>query len=223
MAATASNPPKAFGMRDEKDVLGVVKDPAHGVEFIRIIFPDILGRPMDFTFPSKELDKAFQEGKGFDGSSVAGFVRIEESDLVIKPDPRTFRLLPWEYRGFDEGIRWREAVMFGDILTPDGRSYVGDSRAVLKKTLAKAGREMGIEDFKCGSSNSSSFPRANSPSRPTRAAISSAAAMGRSGRRSSSSSTRWASKPSMTIMRLPTGSTKSISGTSARWRWLIPA
>ncbi|HYA48385.1 MAG TPA: glutamine synthetase, partial [Burkholderiales bacterium] len=72
---------KAFGMRDEKDVLSAVLDPAGRVEFIRIVFPDILGRPMDFTFPSSELEKAFTEGKGFDGSSVAGFVRIEESDL----------------------------------------------------------------------------------------------------------------------------------------------
>jgi glutamine synthetase len=150
MAPAVKSSLKAFGMRDEKDVLGVVMDPAHGIQFIRIIFPDILGRPMDFAFPSNELGRAFKEGKGFDGSSVAGFVRIEESDLVIKPDPRTFRLLPWEYRGFDEATRWREAVMFGDILTPEGTPYVGDSRAVLKRELAKARRDMGIEDFKCG-------------------------------------------------------------------------
>jgi glutamine synthetase len=141
---------KSFGMRDEKDVLSVVLDPAGGIEFIRLVFPDILGRPMDFTFPSSELDKAFTEGKGFDGSSIAGFVRIEESDLIIKPDPATFRLLPWEYKGFEEGIRWREAVMFGDILTPDGRPYVGDSRGALKRTLARARKDLGIEDFKCG-------------------------------------------------------------------------
>jgi glutamine synthetase len=150
MVPTGKNSPKAFGMRDEKDVLSAVLDPARGIEFIRIVFPDILGRPMDFTFPSNELQKAFGEGKGFDGSSVAGFVRIEESDLVIKPDPKTFRLLPWEYRGFEEGIRWREAVMFGDILTPAGKSYEGDSRAVLKQALARARKEAGIEDFKCG-------------------------------------------------------------------------
>jgi glutamine synthetase len=150
MATAAKSSPKAFGMRDEKDVLGAVLDPGHEIEFIRLVFPDILGRPMDFTIPASELEKAFSEGKGFDGSSVAGFVRIEESDLVIKPDPRTFRLLPWVYKGFEEGIRWREAVMFGDILTPEGKPYVGDSRAVLKQTLAKARKGSGIEDFKCG-------------------------------------------------------------------------
>jgi glutamine synthetase len=146
----ATNSLKAFGMRDEKDVLGAVLDPGHEIEFIRIVFPDILGRPMDFAIPASELEKAFSEGKGFDGSSVAGFVRIEESDLVIKPDPRTFRLLPWVYKGFEEGVRWREAVIFGDILTPEGKPYVGDSRAVLKETLAKARKGIGIEDFKCG-------------------------------------------------------------------------
>jgi glutamine synthetase len=150
MALPATSSFKAFGMRDENDVLGAVLDPGHEIEFIRLVFPDILGRPMDFTIPANELEKAFSEGKGFDGSSVAGFVRIEESDLVIKPDPRTFRLLPWVYKGFEEGVRWREAVMFGDILTPEGKPYVGDSRAVLKETLAKARKGLGIEDFKCG-------------------------------------------------------------------------
>jgi glutamine synthetase len=141
---------KAFGTRDEKDVLAVVKDPASDVQFIRLIFPDILGRPMDFTIPAGELAAAFKEGKGFDGSSIAGFVRIEESDLVIKPDPKTFRVLPWTYEGFAPGIHWREAVMFGDILTPDGDVYPGDSRAALKRVLGRARKDLGIDDFKCG-------------------------------------------------------------------------
>jgi len=148
MAAT--KPLKSFGMRDEKDVLDAVRDPGREIEFVRFVFPDILGRPMDFTIPSVELEKAFSEGKGFDGSSIAGFVRIEESDLVIKPDPKSFRLLPWVYRGFEEGARWREAVVFGDILTPEGKAYVGDTRAVLKQSLARARKEIGVDAFKCG-------------------------------------------------------------------------
>jgi len=141
---------KAFGTRDEKDVLAVLRDPASDIRFIRLIFPDILGRQMDFTIPASELDAAFKEGKGFDGSSIAGFVRIEESDLVIKPDPRTFRVLPWTYEGFSPDIRWREAVMFGDVLTPDGAVYGGDSRAALKRVLDRARRELGVQDLKCG-------------------------------------------------------------------------
>ena len=141
---------KSFGCKTEKDVLDIVLDPDNGVEFVRIMFPDILGRPMDFAFPGAELARAFREGKGFDGSSVEGFVRIEESDLVIKPDPATFRVLPWEYRGFDDQVRWREAILFGDILTPEGEPYEGDSRAVLKRALRKGREEFGIEDYKCG-------------------------------------------------------------------------
>jgi glutamine synthetase len=141
---------KTHGYASEGEVLRAVLDPANKVEFIRIIFPDILGRPMDFSFPSTELEKAFQEGKGFDGSSVEGFVRIEESDLVIKPDPTTFRLLPWDYQGFDPATSWREAIMFGDILTPDGRPFEADSRAVLKQALRRAGEEFGVEAFNVG-------------------------------------------------------------------------
>ncbi len=150
MVPATQTGPKAFGMRDEKDVLSAVLDPGQGIEFVRFVFPDILGRPMDFTIPGGELERAFAEGKGFDGSSIAGFVRIEESDLIIKPDPRTFRLLPWVYRGFEESVRWREALIFGDILMPDGKPYEGDSRGALKRALAGAREGLGIEDFKCG-------------------------------------------------------------------------
>ncbi len=139
-----------FGFKTQKEVLDYVSDAAHGIEFIRVVFPDILGRQMDFSIPTNELERAFLEGKGFDGSSVQGFVRIEESDLVIKPDARTFRVLPWEYGGFAEGVRWREGIMFGDILNPEGDSFAGDTRAVLKKTLALAKKEFGFEDFKVG-------------------------------------------------------------------------
>jgi len=141
---------KAYGYGSQEEVLAAVENPDNGIEFIRIVFADILGRPMDFTIPRGELASAFDEGKGFDGSSVEGFVRIEESDLVIRPEARSFRLLPWDYQGFAGGIRWREAVMFGDILTPDGRSYEGDSRAVLKRTLAKAREEFEVDDMKVG-------------------------------------------------------------------------
>ena len=151
MPPTTSRPIlKASGARDEKDVLAVVRDPGNDIRFIRLFFPDILGRQMDFTIPASELAAAFKEGKGFDGSSIAGFVRIEESDLVIKPDPRTFRVLPWTYEGFAPDIRWREAVMFGDVLQPDGSVYGGDSRAALKRVLERARRELGIEDLMCG-------------------------------------------------------------------------
>ncbi|OGD31141.1 MAG: glutamine synthetase [Candidatus Aminicenantes bacterium RBG_19FT_COMBO_58_17] len=150
MPTPPTGPHKSFGFKTEREVLDYVSNPANGIEFIRVIFPDILGRQMDFSFPSSELEKAFSEGKGFDGSSIQGFVRIEESDLVIKPEARSLRVLPWEYKGFAEDMRWREAVMFGDILTPEGDVFPGDSRAVLKRTLARAKKEFGFDDFKVG-------------------------------------------------------------------------
>ncbi len=150
MPRTVKDLNRTFGFKTEKEVLDYVLNPANKVEFIRVHFPDILGRPMDFSFPSDELEKAFQEGKGFDGSSVEGFVRIEESDLVIRPEPHTFRVLPWEYQGFSEDISWREGIMFGDILTPEGGHYEGDTRYVLKKTLERAKKEYDIDDFKVG-------------------------------------------------------------------------
>ncbi|HOP61432.1 MAG TPA: type I glutamate--ammonia ligase [Candidatus Saccharicenans sp.] len=139
-----------YGLTSEKEVLEVINNPNLKIEFVRIMFPDILGRPMDFSIPSSELERAFSDGKGFDGSSVEGFVRIEESDLVIVPEARTFRVFPWIYTGFDGQTVWREAIMFGDIYTPEHEHYAGDSRFVLKKMLAKAREEFGFDDFKCG-------------------------------------------------------------------------
>lgn len=141
---------KSYGYQSEEEVLRTVMDPSHEIDFVRIMFPDILGRHMDFSIPNTELEAAFKEGKGFDGSSVEGFVRIEESDLVIKPEAETFRVLPWKYTAFDDKTTWREAIMFGDILTPEGKHYEGDTRYVLKKTFKKGEKEFGIEDMKIG-------------------------------------------------------------------------
>ncbi len=143
-------PLKPFGFSNEDEVLQTVLEPSHKIEFIRVIFPDILGRPMDFSFPAGELETAFRDGKGFDGSSVEGFVRIEESDLVIKPDPKTFRLLPWTYSGFSADTSWREGIMFGNIVTPEQKPYEGDARFVLKEALRRAESEFGIDDFMVG-------------------------------------------------------------------------
>jgi glutamine synthetase len=150
MPVSTKGPHPPFGFKTEKEVLEYVSNPANKIEFIRVHFPDILGRPMDFAIPSEELGSAFREGKGIDGSSVQGFVRIEESDLVIKPEATTFRVLPWEYKGFSEDIVWREAIMFGDILTPEGEPFQGDTRYILKRALARAKKEFGIDDFKVG-------------------------------------------------------------------------
>ena len=123
-----------FNFKTENEVLSFLKSEKE-VKFIRIIFPDVLGREMSFTIPSEEMKSAFEMGKGFDGSSVEGFARIEESDLIIVSDPKTFRILPWDYQV--DGLSWKEAIIFGDIFTPKGEHFEGDSRYILKKTLEK--------------------------------------------------------------------------------------
>ncbi len=115
---------------DKKDVLRMAKE--KNVKFVRLWFTDILGFLKSFAITVRELEGALEDGRGFDGSSIVGFVRIDESDMVAMPDPSTFRILPW---------RANEAVMasmFCDILEPDGKPYQGDPRWVLKKHLKRA-------------------------------------------------------------------------------------
>jgi glutamine synthetase len=123
-----------FNFKTEKEVLDFLKKNKI-VKFVRIIFPDVLGREMSFTIPAEEMKSAFGMGKGFDGSSVEGFARVEESDLNIVPEPETFRVLPWNYEV--DGQIWKEAVIFGDIFTPKGEHFGADSRHILKRTLEK--------------------------------------------------------------------------------------
>jgi glutamine synthetase len=113
-----------------EDVFKAVKD--HNVSFIQLWFTDVLGILKSFSIRPSELEEAMTEGMGFDGSSIEGFSRIEESDMIAKPDPTTFQLLPW--RPEEAPV----ARMFCDVLLPDGSPYPGDPRYVLRRVLAKA-------------------------------------------------------------------------------------
>ena len=119
--------------RDSKDVLELVKK--HNVKFIRLWFSDIHGMLKSFAMPVEELEYAFEEGMGFDGSSIKGFARIDESDMIARPDPATFVLLPW--RPKEKAV----ARMFCDIYEPDGTPYKGDPRYVLRRNIGKAGEK----------------------------------------------------------------------------------
>lgn len=112
-----------------EDVLRFCKD--NRVKFIRLWFTDVLGFLKSFAIPFEELETALIEGMGFDGSSIKGFARIDESDMVALPDPKTFQLLPW--RSGEEKV----GRMFCDILNPDGTPFEGDPRYVLKKNLER--------------------------------------------------------------------------------------
>ncbi|MBI2920835.1 MAG: glutamine synthetase [Planctomycetes bacterium] len=103
-----------------------------GVKFIELWFTDILGFLKAFTITRQELEGALAEGMGFDGSSIEGFTRIDESDMIALPDPTTFAILPWETP------QGPIARMICDIVLPDGRAFDGDPRQVLKKNLERA-------------------------------------------------------------------------------------
>ena len=117
---------------NKKDILRIAKEKQ--VRFIRLWFTDILGFLKSFAITVRELEGALEDGMGFDGSSILGFVRIDESDMVAMPDPTTFRILPWKTNDYII------AGMFCDILEPDGRPHQGDPRWVLKKNLERASR-----------------------------------------------------------------------------------
>ncbi len=104
----------------------------HDIKFIRLWFTDILGSLKSFAITVEELEEALEEGQGFDGSSIEGFARIDESDMIAMPDPSTFQVLPWRPR--ERGV----ARMFCDIYMPDGQPFEGDPRYVLKRQLKRA-------------------------------------------------------------------------------------
>lgn len=115
--------------RNEEDVRRLVRE--LNISFIQFWFVDVLGFLKSFAVTPSELDEGLIEGMGFDGSSIEGFARIQESDMIAKPDPATFQLVPW--RSADRPV----ARMFCDILNPDGTPYEGDSRFVFKRVLKR--------------------------------------------------------------------------------------
>jgi glutamine synthetase len=123
-----------MSLDQRKQVLEQIK--SQEVRTVRLCFTDILGRLKGFGIPAARMQEALDEGLGFDGSSIEGFCRIYESDLLAMPDPATFRVLPWATDGQKIGM------MFCDVLTPEREPYQGDPRFVLRQNLKKA-EEMG--------------------------------------------------------------------------------
>ncbi|HWI64917.1 MAG TPA: type I glutamate--ammonia ligase [Symbiobacteriaceae bacterium] len=103
------------------------------VRFIRMQFTDILGVIKNVDIPAEQLPKALNNQLLFDGSSIEGFVRIEESDMLLKPDPATFAVFPWQEQG--EGATAR---LICDVMNPDGTPFIGDPRGTLKRIMAEA-------------------------------------------------------------------------------------
>lgn len=116
--------------KQEEFVLRTLEE--RNTRFVRLWFTDVLGFLKSVAIAPAELENAFEEGIGFDGSAIEGFARVSESDMLAKPDPSTFAILPWRTEA--PGA----ARMFCDITMPDGSPSPADPRHVLRRTLNKA-------------------------------------------------------------------------------------
>ncbi len=114
---------------NSKDLLARVKE--DNIKFISLQFTDVTGAVKSVDIPVSRLDEALEDGVWFDGSSVEGFARIQESDMRLVLDPETYAILPWT------PVERRRARIFCDIYTPDGKPFEGDPRGTLKRLLAK--------------------------------------------------------------------------------------
>src|SRR5215210_696124 len=103
------------------------------VKFLRLQFTDILGVIKNVEVPDRQFAEALDGRIMFDGSSIEGFVRIEESDMYLKPDLATFQVFPWTYAGSE-----RVARIICDIANPDGTPFAGCPRTALKRSIALA-------------------------------------------------------------------------------------
>ncbi|RKX53133.1 MAG: type I glutamate--ammonia ligase [Thermotoga sp.] len=123
---------------DEERILKIVRD--ENIKFIRLQLTDINGVLKNVEIPSDQLEEAFEKGIMFDGSSIDGFVRIDESDMYLRPDPKTFAILPWSREDS------KSARMICDVYLPNGEPFQGDPRYRLKKVVEKA-KEMGFTAY----------------------------------------------------------------------------
>ena len=121
--------------RTAQDILNFVED--NDVKFAKLTFCDIFGNQKNVSLFASELPRAFAEGVSFDGSSIAGFMNVEESDLVLWPDPDTATVLPWRPT---EG---RVIRMYCDITLPNGKPFEGNCRGYLQSVIKRA-RAMGL-------------------------------------------------------------------------------
>lgn len=125
----------------KEDVIRLVKE--QDVKFIRLQFTDIFGSLKNVAITADQLEKALDNKCMFDGSSIEGFVRIEESDMYLRPDTDTFVVFPWRPQN------GKVARLICDVYNPDGTPFEGDPRYVLRKTLEKASK-MGYDTYNVG-------------------------------------------------------------------------
>ncbi len=117
----------------QQEVMQFIKE--QDVRFVRLVFCDIFGQIKNISISSDELERAFNTGISFDASAVKGFLQIDESDLLLFPDPSTLAILPWR------PAQGRVVRFFCSIMRPDGKRFEGDGRALLEETVRKASLE----------------------------------------------------------------------------------
>lgn len=129
-------------MKTRNDIIQSIKD--NDVKYIRLMFTDMLGIIKSVEVPSTKIDKVLNNEQMFDGSSIEGFVRIQEADMFLYPDLNTWLILPWEK--LKEGS---VARLICDVYRPDGTPFEGDPRYILKKSLSYM-KELGFSKFNVG-------------------------------------------------------------------------
>ncbi len=122
-----------IGVKDSAEALKLIDE--EGIKYIRLWFTDVLGVLRGMSITRAEIEDVFANGQGFDGSSIEGFVRIEESDLMAHPDLSTFAVFPWSINGA------KIASVFCDIKTPHGEPYEGDPRYILRRMVNRLSAE----------------------------------------------------------------------------------
>ena len=125
----------------KEDIIRRVKE--EDIEFIRLQFTDIFGQLKNVAITASQIEKAVNNQCMFDGSSIEGFVRIDESDQYLYPDLKSFRVFPWR------PSHGKVARLICDVYNPDGSPFMGDPRHVLKRAIQKA-RDMGFDAFNVG-------------------------------------------------------------------------
>jgi glutamine synthetase len=132
--------------RQQDYVLRTVEE--RGIRWIQLWFTDVLGIPKTFNITPAELETALEEGMTFDGSAIDGFSRVQESDVLARPDPKTFQILPWRPSdgGKPEAGKDPSARVFCDVLNLDGSPFEGCPRHVLRRALQRA-REKGFSFY----------------------------------------------------------------------------
>ena len=130
-----------MGVYSKEDIIRIVRE--EEIEFVRLQFTDIFGMLKNVAITASQIEKAVSNQCMFDGSSIEGFVRIDESDQYLYPDLKSFRIFPWR------PSHGRVARLICDVHDPDGKPFVGDPRHVLKRALKRA-EEMGFDAFNVG-------------------------------------------------------------------------